>query len=48
MEHQGKYFESMAARWLGARGVRVVEHNYRCRAGEIDLVAIDVNCLVFV
>ena len=48
MNHRGKHFEGMAARWLGARGIRVVEYNYQCRAGEIDLIAVDGNCLVFV
>lgn len=48
MNHQGKHFESMAAEWLDARGVRILERNYQCRAGEIDLIAVDGECLVFV
>jgi len=28
--------------------LRVVERNFRCRLGEIDLIAIDEDCLVFV
>ena len=31
-----------------ARGLRPVERNFRCRMGEIDLVMLDDDCLVFV
>lgn len=48
MNNRGKYFEALAADWLTARGARIIEHNYQCRAGEIDLVAIDDDCLTFV
>jgi len=29
-------------------GYRILAHNYRCPAGEVDLVALDGDCLVFV
>lgn len=38
----------LAAEALRARGLRIVERNFRCRAGEIDLVALDGAVLVFV
>jgi putative endonuclease len=40
--------EDAAARHLVARGYAMVERNYRCPAGEIDLVAKDGETLVFV
>lgn len=40
--------EDMAARFLEARGLRVLERNFRCRLGEIDLVCEDAGTLVFV
>jgi putative endonuclease len=39
--------EELAARHLEARGLEVVERNYRTRYGEIDIVARDVRFLVF-
>jgi len=40
--------ESAAVRHLERRGYRIVEANVRCRLGEIDLVAIDAEVIVFV
>ncbi|HEX6853015.1 MAG TPA: YraN family protein [Candidatus Polarisedimenticolaceae bacterium] len=40
--------EEAAARHLEATGMRVIERRWRCRAGEIDLVAEDGEVLVFV
>lgn len=38
-----------AARWhLRRRGLRLLERNYRCRLGEIDLICRDGNTVVFV
>jgi putative endonuclease len=37
----GRYGEDLAARRLGAAGLRVLERNWRCRAGEIDIVALE-------
>lgn len=44
----GAAAEERAARFLVAQGVRVVERNWRCRGGEIDLVCDDRGTLVFV
>lgn len=43
----GAFYEEAAARFLEEKGVRIVEHNYRCRQGEIDLVGLDGDYLVF-
>ena len=43
----GRYGERLAARYLLDRGLAVVDRNWRCSHGEIDLVARDGDCLVF-
>jgi len=45
---RGEAAEQLAAAFLEARGLRIVERNYRCRYGEIDLVAKSGGTLVFV
>ncbi|MDH6113026.1 putative endonuclease [Kitasatospora sp. MAP12-15] len=37
----GRYGEEVAARWLGSGGFRVLERNWRCSAGELDIVVLD-------
>jgi len=44
----GRRGEELAAELLRARGYTIVERNFRCRAGEIDLVALDGPTVVFV
>jgi putative endonuclease len=44
----GRVGERLAAQALRERGYRILEHNFRCRHGEIDLVAEDACDLVFV
>ena len=44
----GTIREEAAARWLEKQGVKIMEQNFRCRAGEIDLVVKDQDYLVFV
>ena len=43
----GRYGENLAARHLSDAGLRVLERNWRCREGEIDIVARDGRTLVF-
>ena len=40
--------EALAAEFLEGRGYRIVERNFRCRLGEIDLIARDGSVLVFI
>ena len=42
----GRYGEDLAARYLAERGMEVLDRNWRCEHGEIDLVALDGDCLV--
>ena len=44
----GRLGEQMAARHLQSLGYSIVETNYRTRFGEIDIVALDGDVLVFV
>ncbi len=44
----GGEYEQMAAEYLRAQGVAILEKNYRSRNGEIDLVGLDGRYLVFV
>ena len=44
----GARAESQAAAFLADQGLRIVERNFSCRLGEIDIVALDQQCLVFV
>lgn len=44
---RGAAAEAAVARDLEARGWRVVSRNYRCRLGEIDLIAREGETLVF-
>lgn len=44
----GRRGEQIAARHLAARGLTIIERNWRCPQGEIDLIARDRDELVFV
>ncbi len=45
---RGLEAEQRAARFLVQQGLVILEHNFRCRRGELDLIAQDGNTLVFV
>ncbi|NLU69745.1 YraN family protein [Streptomyces sp. HNM0574] len=42
----GRYGEDLAARQLRAAGMAVLERNWRCRDGEVDIIARDRDALV--
>src|SRR2546427_6071349 len=44
----GSRSERSAARHLQRQGLTILKWNYRCTHGEIDLVALDGCCVVFV
>ena len=44
----GSRYEEAAARFLESRGYEIIERNYRCRQGEIDLIAKEGEYVVFV
>ncbi|MFI5085431.1 MAG: YraN family protein [Actinomycetales bacterium] len=44
----GRRGEELAADFLEDRGIRVIDRNWRCPSGEIDIVAFDGDVLVVV
>jgi putative endonuclease len=44
----GDYGEQLAARYLRDSGMQILDRNWRCDQGEIDIVAMDDTCLVVV
>jgi putative endonuclease len=43
----GRFGEELAARRLETAGLRILDRNWRCAEGEIDIVAADGDTLVF-
>jgi len=46
--HTGARGESLAVKALKEKGYRILEKNYRCKLGEIDIIAKDDGVLAFV
>ncbi len=44
----GRLGETLAVNYLKKQGFKILETNYRCPIGEIDIVAKQKDCLVFV
>lgn len=44
----GREGEQIAERYLVEKGYRLVERNYRCPVGEMDLIALDRRVIVFI
>ena len=40
--------ESLACEYLKSQGVRILERNFRCRLGEVDIIARDGKYLCFI
>jgi putative endonuclease len=47
-QRQGQQHEQAALAWLQRHGLALVEANFQCKGGEIDLVMRDGDTLVFV
>ena len=47
-QHLGRFGERLAAAHLESRGYRIRARNFRCRQGEIDIIAENGGCLAFV
>lgn len=45
---KGGYFEDMACKYLVEKGYILLSRNFRCRLGEIDIIARDGDYIVFV
>jgi len=48
LKRKGDWAENLALDYLTQAGLKLVERNYRCKQGEIDLVMQDGKDLVFV
>lgn len=46
--HKGREGEKAAAEYLLSSGIKILDRNFRCPLGEIDLVAKDGEAIVFV
>ncbi|MEG0812722.1 MAG: YraN family protein [Clostridium sp.] len=44
----GRFYEEQASAFLNGLGYKILEHNFYCRSGEIDLIARDGRYLVFI
>lgn len=44
---QGEHFENLALEHLNKHELQLLERNYHCKLGEIDLILLDKNQLVF-
>lgn len=42
----GRRGEELAAEYLQRHGMQILDRNWRCRAGELDIVALDARVLV--
>lgn len=47
MSPSGAHAEQLAAEFLRRKGLKLLQRNYRCRFGEIDLILQDGDALVF-
>lgn len=47
MSFRGAKAEQIAAKFLQRQGLKLLQQNYRCRYGEIDLILQDGDTLVF-
>jgi len=44
----GEYGEKYVAKYLEDSGYKILDMNYNCRFGEIDIIALDNKCLAFI
>jgi putative endonuclease len=44
----GQKGENLAVEYLQKLGYKVLERNYRCKLGEVDIIALDNDTLVFI
>ncbi len=44
----GAFGEEAASAYLKKRGYQIIQKNFRCRAGEIDIIAADGETIVFI
>jgi len=45
---RGQWAEELAYTYLCEHGLQIIQRNYRCKAGEIDLIMLERNILAFI
>jgi putative endonuclease len=45
---KGDEAETLVSQWFGAQGYTIVQRNFRCRNGEVDIIVSHENTLIFV
>lgn len=48
MNNKGKIYEDAAVKFLKEKGFKIIKRNFTTKIGEIDIIALDKKCLVFV
>ncbi|MCX5996500.1 MAG: YraN family protein [Chloroflexi bacterium] len=47
-QESGRLGEQLACAALKKKGYKIIETNYHCRQGEVDIIALHKDCLVFI
>lgn len=47
-QQRGELAEDLACKYLQSRGLRLIERNFQCKLGEIDLIMWDSDQMVFI
>lgn len=43
----GSFYEEAAMEYLQSKGIKIIQKNFRCKNGEIDIIGKDGECTVF-
>ena len=43
----GTFYENAACEYLQDRGIHILEQNYRCKMGEVDIIGEENDCIIF-
>lgn len=44
----GTFYEDAVCEYLRQHGISIIERNFRCRQGEIDIIGRDKDCVIFI
>ncbi|MFH1645610.1 MAG: YraN family protein [Candidatus Omnitrophota bacterium] len=47
-KHLGKLAEDIAVKYVRRDGLKIIDRNFTCRFGEIDVIAVDLDEIVFI
>lgn len=46
-KQRGNHYENQAAEFLKQQGIQIIEQNFYCKGGEIDLIGLERTTLIF-